>query len=712
MNVYEQLATHIDAWQNIVTGAGTDRDKATGQDYGWDLRLNDALVEALYHGDDMAARAVDLLPEHALVRGIDLTFPAAPELVQQLTDRVEDLDLLSAFQDAMIWGRLYGGAALYLGADDGGAPEEPLREDRIRHFDFVRTIDKRDLIPCAWYDDPISPRFGDPSAYRVIIMPASSGVPVVSNVVIHETRLLRFRGARTANRIRRQNYGWDHSVLQKVWATLQTFASAWQSAGNLLCDASQGVLKIKGLIDAMADGSTDALMSRMAVLDRTRSTLRSLVLDAENESFERVATPLSGIPDLLHLAEARIAAALEVPLTVLFGVSPAGLNATGESDIQIWHAKIQQTRARYIGPRLRRLLSMILLAKDGPTGGKLPEGWSIDFPSVYQQSPQEEAQTHATQATADSTYVTAGILTAEEIATSRFSGPSGYSLRTSVDVDAREALMATDALAAKLGGASEDGDVDEDVDVDGDEDEDEDEDKILRADYSPDQERDEQGKFAGSMSEHIQELHEGLVRVGQRLEAAEKRGSAPLRVHARRTQELLHEYAAKAEASGHGEHAVKLRKVAQTVDPEKLGDKHDQAVRRLEAAEAMPKGKERRKAIDRAGTTIANIGGNAAARAETAINAYREALHRPAVPRMAEHEWQNPQAVAARRQQLEQAQAIAVSHRVQRGEHPQLESLERYSFNVGQLTHEEDLPRLRRRVAAYEKALARHGVKV
>ena len=488
-------SARYDAWQNQITGYGTARDKTTAQDFVWDLRLNDGLLEALYHGDDMCARAVDLLPTDALRQGFDLTIPGAPDVVQGLQDRFFELDSNdtgSLFRAAAIWGRLYGGAALFLGCDDGQEASKPLNEGRIKTFEWWRVIDKRDLIPQTWYSDPLHPRFGQPETFRVIVTPAAGGV-VVTNAVIHESRLILFRGALTAMRIRRTNYGWDHSVIQKLWSVLQMFASVWQSAGALMSDVSQSVFKIQGLIQALAERDAEAIQTRMALIDSTRSAMRAVLLDAEHEDFARVATPITGVPELLHMAHQRLSAALDTPLTRLFGVSPGGLSATGESDLKLWHATIRNARNVYLAPRLRRLFSLLMRAKDGPTSGRVPAGWSLDWPSLWDMTPLEEAQVHTAQATADSSYINAGVVTAEEVGTSRFNGPAGWSLRTTIDHSAREALMASDHIQEELeaGGQPPPEVTPATGGVAGEE---------VREDYSPDQPRDAQGRFVSGTS--------------------------------------------------------------------------------------------------------------------------------------------------------------------------------------------------------------------
>lgn len=450
-----RLVTRADAWQNIATGIGTTRDKNTSTQFVWDARLDDQTIEALYHDDDMAARVCDELPDQMLRQGFSIVVDGDPEMGEQICDALDLLEAREKYVDGMTWGRAYGGSILFVGAIDNQDSSVPLAEDRIQSIDFLTVIDKREVVPNSWYLNPTEPKFGEVETYRVILTSSSNNVPIITNDVIHESRLIRFRGARTSIRQRRQNNGWDHSVLQRLYAVLQMFSMNWQSVAQLMADASQGVFKIKGLIDAIAEGEYGTVMKRLTMTDTMRSSARSVVVDSDGEDFTRIATPFGGIPELIDRTNTRLAAAAGMPVTVLFGDSPAGMNATGESDIRGWYDKVKNQQTHYLRPRLQRLITLLCLSKDGPTGGKIPEKWDIHFPSLWQMSPKEEAEVRYLVAQSDALYVTNQIVTPEEVATTRWTGPEGFSMGMNIDDDAREALMASDAIAAKLGKAED-----------------------------------------------------------------------------------------------------------------------------------------------------------------------------------------------------------------------------------------------------------------
>ena len=60
-----------------------------------------------------------------------------------------------------------------------------------------------------------------------------------------------------------------------------------------------------------------------------------------------------------------MAGAAEIPATRLFGRSPQGLNATGESDLKTYYERIAQLQETYLRPALERLLPVMEISAFG-----------------------------------------------------------------------------------------------------------------------------------------------------------------------------------------------------------------------------------------------------------------------------------------------------------------------------------------------------------
>jgi phage-related protein (TIGR01555 family) len=220
---------------------------------------------------------------------------------------------------------------------------------------------------------------------------------------------------------------------------------SWGGAAHLLSDFSQAVYKIKGLAELIAANEDETIINRFRIIDLARSLVRAVVIDAD-EDFERKTTPMSGVPEVLDRFSTRMAAAAQMPVTLMMGQSPAGLNATGASDIRFFYDTIKAKQTKHLVPPLERVLTLIFKAKEGPTKGKEPEKWSIKPRPLWQLTEKEQAEVRKLQAETDEIYINSQVAAPEEIAISRFGGDK-YSTETVIDFESRKEMAdATQAI--------------------------------------------------------------------------------------------------------------------------------------------------------------------------------------------------------------------------------------------------------------------------
>jgi hypothetical protein len=173
-----------------------------------------------------------------------------------------------------------------------------------------------------------------------------------------------------------------------------------------------------------------------------RSLTGITAMDVQDELVQQQIN-VSGLSDVLTSMQQRIAAATgipAIPATLLFGKSPDGMNATGDSDIRLYYDQIKAEQTSKLVPALDRIYTLLLSEKSGPTKGSLPDKWTYDFNSLWLQTDKEKAEIRYIMAQADALYNTGQVISPEEIATSRFK--NGFSVDTVLDSGYREALTA------------------------------------------------------------------------------------------------------------------------------------------------------------------------------------------------------------------------------------------------------------------------------
>lgn len=451
----QNFARRLDGWENNVTGFGTTRDKTIYGEFAPFLPLTDPQLANLYHGSDIVGRVIDVVPQEMLREGFEVDL-GDPKINTLLSAKLTEIDARKNLLEGTRWGRLYGGAAILLGADDGRPAEMPLVPERAKDLTYLYVIDRRYLWPMTFYG--VGPKMGQPETFMA--SPPSARV-YVPQMIVHESRLVLFGGAPTGIREREQYTGWDYSILQRLVETIRQFDTGWKAVEILLTDGNQGVFKMSGLAEVMASGEKDVLKQRLELIDMARSVLRAIVVDAgtqggdEPESFERQNTTYTGIADVLDKFMLRLASAVQIPVTILMGQSPAGMNATGDSDFRWFYDRIRAEQNNELAPKIKRIVDVWLSTKSSPMRTK-PDTVTVKFPALWTETPLAEAQRRLAIAQADSANVAAGIYLPEEVALNR-SRPEGYGDQMMLTDEARKARETViQEELAKITGKGED----------------------------------------------------------------------------------------------------------------------------------------------------------------------------------------------------------------------------------------------------------------
>lgn len=431
LGIARVLKTRLDGWFNVFSGLGVKgRDKRVSNELSQEF-MDEITAETLYAGDDVAAKIVDTLPEEALrewieIKGIDA------DIEESIMGALDDIGARNLLKQAWAWGRMYGGAALFLSIDDGMDPSEPVKEDRIYSIKSLTLLSRWELSPSQINSNIDSPFFGEPEIYRLQTSQPTNYV----ETYIHHSRLLRFDGVVLPRRMRIQNNYWGDSVFTRSQTAIQNYNSANDSAVSALQDFSVGVFQMKNLSELISSGQEGIVRTRLELMNLSKSVIKSIVLDAD-ETFTHQSKSLTGVPEVLKSAAARLVVASGIPHTKLLGESPSGLGATGDSEERNYYDHVKNQQNVILRPVLDTLLRYLLLSKKGPTQGLIPDGWTYDFVPLWQMSDKENADMQYVIAQKDQIYIQNNVLDPHEVAVSRYGGEK-FSLDTVIDMDLRK----------------------------------------------------------------------------------------------------------------------------------------------------------------------------------------------------------------------------------------------------------------------------------
>ncbi len=422
------LGKRLDGWMNVFTGAGVPgRDKRVATNFAAQQILPDAELSALYRGEGFAARVVDL-PANDMVRE---WFKVEGDTDGAILGYLDDLKARGEFSRALKWSRLFGGGLIVMGLDDGQELDEELKEDNLQSISFLHTYDKGQAHRKSFYTDQENPKFGQTEIYTIT---PNQGTPIE----VHETRVLPFDGIDIPRRARSERNGWGDSVLQRVFTRLRGLADAYIGIEALINEFVIGVLTIDNLQDLIAGGQEDDVRKRLALIDLSRHTLRTILIDKEEE-YKRISAQAGGLHQLLNKLEQAMSAVSGIPVTLLFGQSPAGLKATGDSDIRFYYDSVAAQQEVRLRTPTERLVLLAQKAKKGPTKGAELETWKVVFVPLWQPTEAQIVEMRGKQAETDERYINTGVLMPEEVSLSRFGGDE-YSVETHISEERQEQL--------------------------------------------------------------------------------------------------------------------------------------------------------------------------------------------------------------------------------------------------------------------------------
>lgn len=365
-----------DAIENLITGLGSAVDKSAANVIGKIKKWSVGNADIAWSSSTIIERVIESPVLDVIRTGYYLPPGSKPEamlLHQSFT---------SVLREALQYDRAYGGSAI-LAIVEGAEVSEPLDKIPGGLFRCI-ALTPEEYKPGVLDSDPFSPTFRQPTLYEV------------GKAKVHPSRMITIGYQESAGRA------------QLAYESVASYLAAIQSVGTLIADFAQAVFKIKGLAEILTTNDRDTIKARVAAMDSARSVLRAILIDGDSESFERQSTNLGGLPEAVHLLCERMAADCEMPLSMLLGQTPAGLNSSGESDHKYWTRTLQRVQA-VATPAVAWHFGLIELAL-----GELRPG-VVEWNDLMPASVDQELDRAAKQAAIDDTYLQGGVLTPEQI---------------------------------------------------------------------------------------------------------------------------------------------------------------------------------------------------------------------------------------------------------------------------------------------------------
>jgi phage-related protein (TIGR01555 family) len=367
-----------DSLTNLVSGLGTGRDKAASAAYQLDLSTPRELLVA-YKASSLARRVVNLKAEDSCREWRE--WQGEKDQITMIEREEKRHGLHQKVLRARKMARLFGGSAILIG-DGGRDLTKPIEPEKIGRggLKYLTMLTLLDVSAGGRQEDPTLPGFGGPEYW--ILRGANR---------VHPSRLALFHGQEPMYEFGLDaNPGFGDSVLRGGLKSVQDVDAAAGNILSLLYEARVDVFKIPDFMQSLAQRGPEyasEVIRRVTLAATAKGINGALLMDAAEE-YEQKTANLSGLNKVAFMFMQLCSAAHGYPMTLLFGMSAGGLNASGEIDIRGYYDAVKVEQTLHMEPAMSVLDECLIRSALGDR----PEEVHFNWRPLWQPTAKEKAE--------------------------------------------------------------------------------------------------------------------------------------------------------------------------------------------------------------------------------------------------------------------------------------------------------------------------------
>lgn len=386
-----------DSLTSLVANLGTSRDKAATTFYAQTF-ITDEQIAAAYRSAWLPRKIVDI-PAFDSCRAWR-NWQAEGDQIERIEAEEKRLNVKGRVLEARIKARLWGGAAIVLGTGDEDLTE-PLDVESIGAggLQYLTIMSRRRLTAGEIERDPASEWYGKPKVYSL------SGATAGGQLDIHPSRLVIFQGNQPPDdELVTANLGWGDSVLNSVMDVIKQADGTAANIASLVFEAKVDVIRLPDFMANLGDERYRAkILERYTLAATTKGINGTLLLDKEEE-YETKSASFAQLPEILDRFLQIVSGAADIPATRLLGQSPAGMNATGESDLRNYYDRLSAMQEIEMQPAMARMDECLIRSALGARDPSIYYNWA----PLWGMSETEKAAVFKTKADAARTIAGTG----------------------------------------------------------------------------------------------------------------------------------------------------------------------------------------------------------------------------------------------------------------------------------------------------------------
>ena len=353
------------------------------------MTQNYQLLTSLYRDNWIVQNIIATIPNDMVRKWYEIQSSISPDYLNDMKRMEQKTQIRKKLLLGMYWGRLYGGAAGVILIKGHTDMSQSLDLGTVLPGSFLglQILDRWSGIypESEMVTDPEDADYGMPAYYT--IRNEETGQTVTK---VHHSRVIRFVGRELPWLEQVAEQYWGESEIEAIYNEVVKRDNVSGNIAALTFRANINYLEADGLDQLLGTANTEMqrrfwnLMQALAIMD---SNFGTRIIN-KGDAMHNVQYTFTGLADVYDRVMMDVAGAARTPVTKLFGRSPAGMNATGESDMQNYYDYIDGLRETELRGIIERLLPVMAMS----VWGKIPDDLTISFPPMQTPDAKETAE--------------------------------------------------------------------------------------------------------------------------------------------------------------------------------------------------------------------------------------------------------------------------------------------------------------------------------
>jgi phage-related protein (TIGR01555 family) len=327
--------------------------------------------------------------------------------IKALEAEFRRLNVQAVFRKAIEKDGLFGRAQIFLdmGAESDQLDPGELKTELTESSSKIgrNSLKRLTVVEPIWSypnrynaDNPLDPTFYKPTSWFVM------------GKEIHSSRLMTIV-SREVPDILKPAYAFAGLSLSQM---IKPYADNWlrtrQSVSDLIHAFTVWTLKTD-MTQLINKGGVESFYNRLQLFNLGRDNHGINAISKDGEEFANVSAPLGGLDKLQAQSQEQMCAPTGLPLVYLTGITPSGLNATSDGEIEVFQDTLSANQEIYT-PFLSKVLNIAQLSLFGEVDPEIGFEWN----AMRTMSEEQRSNIRKAEAETDAILIGAGVIFQEE----------------------------------------------------------------------------------------------------------------------------------------------------------------------------------------------------------------------------------------------------------------------------------------------------------